>query len=425
MIRYTISIIEKMGLLMPEKNHSNRHKQTSKHTHIPADNLAIPPKKNDFVALCDIIRQEQPINHLSPTEIMALQRTLGNQQMLTIRDQNLSYIARQPDAPVATATGLLPPAQVESAIAYHMSQPWRYTADIIMQIQTEVGTPPTGRMTAVDVQAVAQRQQQMNDAGEKPLLAVDGKAGPRTLPSVFKIGLAQDEAIADYSTKAKDLLANQGDKTDEQVALELCAEVNKSLQAQNIPPLNFETKEDIGGRGVFRASEWKLLLSPRQFHEEKLKDMTQTTSTIYHEARHAEQAYRVAQMLAGKKHTASQIVIKTGLNPAIAAIAAQEENHLQAGTMEAVIAEGWYDSLYSDAGKKKIHQNNAEMDKAYAEREAAQQAFDANPTPENQAKLDVAKAAYQKTLDAHKDMPHEFDAERVEDKVEKQLDEPD
>lgn len=398
---------------MSEKKQDHQNKQDQKRFK-PPQNSATTDHSLSFISH---IVEQQSIATLPHNEILNLQRTLGNQQLL-------NYIYRQPVSPTTT-TGLLTPAQVQSAIAYHMNQPWRYTPNIIMQIQAEVGTPPTGRMTAVDVQAVGNRQKQMNDAGEKPPLAVDGKAGPRTLPSIFKIGLAKDDSISAYSEKAKDLLANQGDKSDEEVALALCDEVNKSLQAQNIPPLNIETKEPIGGRGVFRASEWKLLLSPRQFNEEHLKNMTETTSTIYHEARHAEQAYRIAQMLAGKNHTASQIVIKTGLNPIIAEIAARPENHIQPNTMEAVIAEGWFDSLHSEAGKKKIQQNNAAMDKAFTEREAAQKAYDANPTPENKAKLEQAKLAYQKTLDVHKDMPHEFDAERVEDKVEKQLEDAD
>jgi hypothetical protein len=89
--------------------------------------------------------------------------------------------------------------------------------------------------------------------------------------------------------------------------------------------------------------------------------------------------------------------------------------------MEAVIAEGWYDSLISAEGVERIQKNNAVMDKAFAARKVAREAFDADPSPENRAKKEAAEAAYDKTVDEHDDLPHEFDAERMEDKVKKQL----
>lgn len=351
---------------------------------------------------------------MSAEDITTLQRTVGNQQVLhLLREQ--SIIAREP----AIALGLLNPAEVQSAISYHTSQPWKYTPSIIMQIQEEVGTTPTGKMTTVDVQAVAARQKAMNDAGETPELVVDGKAGPRTLPSIFKIGLAKQKSINQYSDKAQEILANPNKKTDQELALDLCAEANARLAALKIPPLEIEITPEIGGRGTFRAREWKLLLNTIQFTDDNFKDLKKTTATIYHEARHAEQAYRIAQMLAGKGNSVAAIVLETGIKKDIAEDAVQKPT--QPGTMEALIAEGWHESLHSDTGKAKIRKNNAAMDKAFAEREAAKKAYEANPTPENKAKLEAAKAAYQKTIDTHEDFPHEFDAERASDKVKKQL----
>jgi hypothetical protein len=56
-------------------------------------------------------------------------------------------------------------------------------------------------MTTEDTQAVARKQAELN-IGASPALAVDGMAGPRTLPTVFKIGLAQDVPLAAYTTKS-------------------------------------------------------------------------------------------------------------------------------------------------------------------------------------------------------------------------------
>lgn len=370
---------------------------------------------------------------LTPDGITALQRLIGNQQVLTMIADNPtasllwnnrmpSYsIAREPTSDVLAPEKLLTPAQVASAIAYHMNQPWRYTPEIIMQIQTEVGTIPTGKMREVDIQAVAKRQHQMNLAGEKPELKVDGMAGPRTLPSIFKIGLAKQKSIDTFSDKSKELLANPEGKSDQEVALEICAEANKRLTDNGIPELEPLIVPSFAGRGAFDDGNWRLLINGEQFVNEKLKNMKRLTSTIYHEARHAEQEFRVAQMLAGKKHSAEQIVAITGIKDEIAEIAARPENHIQPGTMEAVIAEGWHDSLHSESGKKTIKKNNDALDKAFAERQAAREAHEANPTPENKAKLEIAEANHQKAVHDYFDMPHEFDAERVAEKVEDNL----
>ena len=54
-------------------------------------------------------------------------------------------------------------------------------------------------------------------------------------------------------------------------------------------------------------------------------------------------------------------------------------------------------------------------------RVAAREAFDADPSPENKAKKEAAEAAYDETVEEHDDLPHEFDAERMEDKIKKRV----
>ena len=288
-----------------------------------------------------------------------------------------------------------------------------------MDIQFEVGTAPTGRMTALDVQAVAKRQHEMNDAGEKPVLKIDGKAGPRTLPAIFKIGLAKDEALDAYSEKASALLTDSQGKSDEDIALELAADVNKRLQEQKIPPMKIDTKQELAGRGAFDARPWQLLLDKRQFTDDMLRNMKDTIATIYHEARHAEQHFRIAQMLAGRRLSPERIHKDTGINLDIAKLAFKDP--LKPGTMEAVIAEGWHDSLFGDAGLEKRTRNTKEIKAAFDARQAARKANKENPSPQNQARQTAAEARFEKAIAEHDELPHEFDAERLEDRVEKKL----
>jgi hypothetical protein len=320
-------------------------------------------------------------------------------------------VTRQKDA-----AGPLTPAQVQSAIAYYAAQPARYTREIIMEIQMAVGTTPTGRMSAVDVQAVAKRQQELNVDAE-PKLKIDGMAGPRTLPSIFKFGLSEDESISDYTKKARETWDNKDGKSEEEKAKAIVNElVNKRLESLKIPPLKFAIVS-LGTRGAFSTGDWQLKLDPLQFQPGKFHDLRDTTATIYHEARHAEQDFRVGQLLARQGKQAKQITEITGLNAEVAVKAVAAKDDMT--PMQALIAQGWFDSLHGAVGKERRRRNSEELKSSFKAREAACDAFKANPTKENKIKLEKAKARFSKAVAEHDDLPHEFDPERLEERVEK------
>lgn len=227
--------------------------------------------------------------HASPAYVSYLQRVAGNQAV-----QCLVAVTHKGEL----ASGPLSQPQVQRALAFYRAQPARYTREIIMQIQLEVGTVPTGRMTPLDVQAVAERQQKLNEA-EKPVLKVDGMAGPRTLPSIFKIGLAKDVPLTSYTKKASKMWDDKS-KSERDIAKDVVETLlNPRLDAEGIPPVWFKIVNNLGSRGVLRRSEWELWLDDLQFQPGDKHDLKETTATIYHEGRHAEQLFRVAQMLAG------------------------------------------------------------------------------------------------------------------------------
>jgi len=352
--------------------------------------------------------------HPTPADVLDLQRLTGNrsvQRLLVLRDPNTTVLA--------PPTPLLSNAQVVRAISFYRSQPARYTPDIIKQIQAAVGTVPTGTITEVDVQAVAKKQTELN-VNARPALKVDGMAGPRTLPSIFKIGLAKDDTLSSYTTESAKLWKDKT-KTEPEIAKQLVDTLlNDRLAALDAPPVKFKIVHDLGDRGVFSPKDWELQLDDLQFQPGPKHDLKQTTSTIYHEGRHAEQNFKVAQMLAGKKRTVDQIIVETGINPDVAKKAVLKP--LARGAMEAVIAEGWHDSLNSAAGREKEGRVSAELDAATKAREKAQKDFDADPSPANRAKLDQAKARRAKAVAEHDDLPHEFDAERLETRVEQEFD---
>jgi len=347
-----------------------------------------------------------------PGALLYLQQVMGNRMVQRL------LVARQE----GTAEGSLSDAQVRDAIAFYRNQPARYTRDIIIEIQKAVGTDPTGTIGAVDVQAVAKRQQALNVDAE-PKLKIDGKAGPRTLPSIFKFGLSEEASVSDFAKKAKETFEAKDGKSEEEKAKSLVSDlINKRLAALNIPPVAVEVADDLGSRGTFSSGDWKMRLDRLQFQPGKLHDLRDTTATIYHEARHAEQHFRVGQMLARQGKNAAQITATTGLNEDVAKKAVDTKGDITA--MQALIAQGWFDSLHGAASLARRRRNSEELRASFNAREAACDAFKKDPTPQNKAKLEVAKARFGKAVDEHDDFPHEFDAERLESKVATQFGDP-
>ena len=341
-----------------------------------------------------------------------MQQAIGNRTVQRL------LVARQQGA----VEGPLSAAQVRDAIAYYRTKPDRYTRDIIMEIQTAVGTTPTGSISAVDVQAVAKRQQALNVDAE-PKLKIDGKAGPRTLPSIFKFGLSEDASVSDYTKKAKETFEAKDGKSEEEKAKSLVNDlINKRLAALNIPPVAVDVVENLGTRGSFSSGDWKMKLDRLQFQPGKFHDLRDTTSTIYHEARHAEQDFRVGQLLARQGKDAAQITAITGMNVDVAQKAVDAKGDITA--MQALIAQGWFDSLHGAAAIARRRRNSDELRASFRAREAACDVFKRDPTPENRAKLDKAKARFSKAVAEHDDFPHEFDAERLESKVATQFGDP-
>jgi hypothetical protein len=276
-------------------------------------------------------------------------------------------------------------------------------------------------MDAADVQAVAEWQKDHGSEFE-PKLKIDGKAGPRTLPRMFGSGLAPSKNIAEYAGEMKEII-NKWDKlkTPEARRAALEKEINAHLTSVGVPAV--ELKGDPKGTGNhFDNEPWVILIKPIAFDdmpsdaEERDLRATRITATLYHEARHAEQDFRIAAMLAGRKQSADRIFAQTKTKPEIIQEAMKKENQLKPGTMEAVIAEGWFDSIYGvdSAERTRILR---EKDEAMAAANAAADAFNANRTPENKRKLAAAVKRQDRALAAYENLPEENDAHRIGNEV--------
>lgn len=281
--------------------------------------------------------------------------------------------------------GPLTPTQVIQAKNWYAAKKQQYTPEIIKQIQAKVGVTQTGEINSETVQAVALWQQ------SNPPLKVDGMAGPRTLPAAFASGLAEEKSINQYVGAAKTIQTQWATlKTPQARASALIKVVNERLSAAGVPICNQALKDLGAAAGQLSFETWTIDLGKEAFSKATLTDAeaAEIADTVYHEARHAEQWYRMAQMLAGKGRSAKAIARETGIKAEVVATAVS--NPLKPGSMEALIAEGWHESVY---GARAAYREQV-LTEVLASKTAlnkAQETYNKSPTKTNQAKLDAAQ----------------------------------
>ncbi len=313
-----------------------------------------------------------------------------------------------PDAPVDAAP-LLDDRQVADARRYYTTQPARYTPAILSQLRTALGLDADGGVDDALVLAVADWQSTKGSA-TLPLV-VDGKAGPRTLPRIFQAGLnvtgegeifggeMQTDVVDAWAT-----LATAEKRRDKLVEL-----VNKRLDEAKVPTVKPLFDPNPNNLGSFNFPSWGMRLGRKALDAPSMSaaEAKDLADTVYHEARHTEQWYRMAQLRAGQGLGARAITTELGIPARIADLA--KKAPLAKGSMEALIAQGWWDSVY---GSGSAHRESVltELDRAGTAKTQAQARFDKNPTAANQAALDRAKARYAKAVHGHEDLPEENDS---------------
>ncbi len=253
-------------------------------------------------------------------------------------------------------------------------------------------------------QGVAREQE--NQGGK---VKVDGMAGPRTLPRLFPTGLATEKsartfvAEGDAFAKAWDALG-----TPEKRAEDLVKRIQPLLgEVPTITP-KADTIAD-GSVGKFQAKAWTMLVgkslltgpAPDEARTERI------TSTIYHEARHAEQHFAMARARATQLRGGSTDVV-AGLEKEMEIPHAIAEKAAAAPPMppgvEFATAVQQYESVYG-AGRAK-HKAIEEAAPTTEQLEQARKAAATDPTPANKAEHARLLAAFR----AYHDLPTENNA---------------
>lgn len=159
-------------------------------------------------------------------------------------------------------------------------------------------------------------------------------------------------------------LAN-ADKSPSELISAIEATLNGSLDAEQVPAISVVQAPGGGNDGTFDFETWTIEIDPQAVFAGKAKiselstdEVREVADTLHHEARHCEQWFRMARLLAGQKlgvpqadgtpadetTVAQEIADEMGIPSSAGLWAAQAP--LMTGNEESAEAQEWYDSVY-------------------------------------------------------------------------------
>jgi hypothetical protein len=122
---------------------------------------------------------------------------------------------------------------------------------------------------------------------------------------------------------------------------------NTALGNEGVPANTLDATGANGNAGQFAFQNWKMKVDPTAFDDSKMLDpatAADAANTVYHESRHTEQWYNMAQMRAGMGDSAAQLSSTMGIPANIAQQAAA--NPMLACNAQEYQAEQDYNSVY-------------------------------------------------------------------------------
>jgi hypothetical protein len=297
--------------------------------------------------------------------------------------------------------------------------------------QTDQGMGNAAEILRVATEALSQA---VND-GLLQIVAeeVSASAGNGAAPAASEsasadpTGIATEAAVGRFVSAGKSLEADWADLDMTARAERLTEAANAELGAIGIPPLEMQLHNLGDDHGVFRSKLWAMHVNWNPFipNEVTSGDVEIVAMTVYHEARHAEQWFRMARLMAGQGKPSTDIASTLGLPEAIVAEAVKDPLDAGGGA-EAQEASVWLDSRVGP-GKEKAKEVMAELRAAGAaldEAIAAYERVEKKPLVSKQRKAELAAAVdaayerFNKAHEAYSALPVEADAWEVTEAVE-------
>jgi len=308
--------------------------------------------------------------------------------------------------------------QAALAQRWYRSHSDEYTPRMLRLIQERVHAPVTGRVSPAFVQAVAAWQRRFPGEVE---LDVDGIAGPAMLPRLFPDGLNELATARGYWTASHAVREEWQELGPVERVGRLVNEVNVALRETLVPQASFRGDDSVQGTARFQPSTWEILFDPRILVSgPKAAGMSgfDLTENVYHEARHAEQVFNMARMLAGSglDEAGIQRQFRKDGSPGLPdhVVSRAWAYPLQRGTPLWLIAKQMFDFIYGHRGQKRLSALRAQSRKAEAAKLAALERAVTHPSRETSEEAALARIRADLALRrAEKAAPWENDAEET------------
>ena len=238
-----------------------------------------------------------------------------------------------------------------------------------------------------------------------------GAPAPAPLPP-DRTGIGASRSVYPFIDAAKKIEADWvALKNATARAKALGAAANVQLKAAGVPEVKVRVKK-MSNLGELDFATWTLDIGKDAFAKAAASrsEIGDAAETVYHEARHAEQWFRMARLQAGKGWNAWKIATKLGIPLKIAKAAVANPLAAGAGT-EATEAGAWFESVYG-TGRKHREKTLKSLPKIRKKLKAARAALaklDKNPKATEKQK----EAARKKVEDLEKEAATAYDAYRA------------
>lgn len=193
-------------------------------------------------------------------------------------------------------------------------------------------------------------------------------------------GLLTDSSIDSYVNQTYGSTISSMSADDR--ARTLMDTVNGLLRQGGAPDVHYQFGiSGDGNYGAFDADQWTMSLNEHYFGatgmdtDQLQRDYREALLTVYHEARHAEQAFLMARERAGLGATADQIIQAMSQNPNSAPVPARwvvelaVQNPITQCDHTQYLTEQWYQSMYGSGADHRAgvlgHPESPDFDRQY------------------------------------------------------------
>jgi hypothetical protein len=240
---------------------------------------------------------------------------------------------------------------------------------------------------------------------------------PAAAVKAGETGIGAPTAVGRFVTAAKGVEKDWTSLgTADKRAQKLGDAANEELKKAGVEPCTVKV-EAMDSAGALGFRTWTLRIGKNAFDKASmtLTEMADAADTIYHEARHAEQWFRMARLRAGAGKKAAEIATELEIPPTVATAA--EAKPLTGTGTEVAEAKAWYESVYGtgsshrDTVLTELPKASAALTKAMSDL-AAVNKDPAATAAAKKAAADAVEAARTKRADLYKQyraLPEEAD----------------